>query len=279
MFLVDGKYDADRHHNSHSGRRRPGHGRRTPHGLEGSREAAVASSRRTGDQARPRRLSDLRRARALAGRRPRQHEAVSGLDGAVLEEGRAVRGRRDSEATRSCADAPADRGTRSGRLLQRGDRRARRKGNDVARRVDDAPGPRGVQAKKRGADSRHLPRLRRAVDAADQLGRRRAGPDAQHPRGLRSEGQRLRIGPDDSSRRRIDAPRLRRSRPAPRRSRLQPAHAGRTVDVEGVRRLGQVHHQSRARVDIFARRRSRGRRKETRRRMSRWSTSSATRCR
>ena len=40
--------------------------------------------------------------------------------------------------------------------------------------LDHARGPGGLSGEETRADPRHLPRLRRAVDAADQLGRRRA---------------------------------------------------------------------------------------------------------
>ena len=58
-----------------------------------------------------------------------------------------------------------------------------------------------------------------------ELGRHRGGRDAEHSRGLRSQGQRLRLGEEHSPRRRIDAPRVRGSRALPGRSGLRERHS------------------------------------------------------
>ena len=59
------------------------------------------------------------------------------------------------------------------------------------------------------------------VDAAAELRRRRADRDAEHARGVRPEGEGLRLRRSEAPRDRSDAPRLPRSRALPRRSRLR----------------------------------------------------------
>ncbi len=155
-------------------RRRARNGGGHAHGLEGARQAPVEAARRTGDRAGTRRLPDDRELRALAGGRVAEHEEVSGVGRAVLEERRAVRGRRDLQAARSREDAAAHRRQGAGGLLRGRDRGADRKGDDGERRADHARGSEELRREAARAGARHLPRLRHHLDAADQLGRRGA---------------------------------------------------------------------------------------------------------
>ena len=103
--------------------------------------------------------------------------------------------------------------------------------------------------------------------------------DAERARGLRPQGQRLRLGAEPAPGRRVDAPGVRRPRPAPRRSRLRRQHPGRAAHLEGLRRAGAQDHQPEQGVGVVAVDLHRGRPSRRRRRTCRSSTRSATPCR
>ena len=105
------------------------------------------------------------------------------------------------------------------------------------RRADHARRPEELRREEADAGQRHLSRLRGDLDAAGQLRRRRADRDAEHPRRLRPGRDGLRRSaehraPDG----RGDEARLRGSGALSGRPRFQPGHADRAADVEGIRR-------------------------------------------
>ena len=177
MWLKDGKYDSDKHHNSHLSVGVPG----TVAGLHLAwKEAgieAVEGAGAAGDQAGARRLRGLARPGALAGGRARQLPEVSGLARAVLEERQAVRSRRDPQAARSRQHADAHRRAGPGRLLRRRDRGADRERDEGQRRPDHDGRPQGVPGEEARRRQGHLSRLRHHRHAAAELrrhgGRRR----------------------------------------------------------------------------------------------------------
>ena len=78
MFLRDGKYDFERHHNSHVSVGVTGHGGGASPRVEGARQAAMAASGAAGDRSRARRLRRQRGAGAFPPgrhRRPAQYQA------------------------------------------------------------------------------------------------------------------------------------------------------------------------------------------------------------
>ena len=94
--------------------------------------------------------------------------------------------------------------------------------------------------------------------------------------GLRPQGQRLRLGAEPPPGGRVDAPRLRRSRAAHRRSRLQQRHPGGAAHLQGLRRRSCARPSTRTRPRCRRRRRSPGPPSRRRRRTCRSSTASRT---
>ncbi len=194
MFLKDGKYSSDLHHNSYLSVGVPGtvaglHLAWKEHGkLPWKRlvEPAIALAR-DGFAVTEGLSRSLRSALKSMAPYPASIAQFS-KNGAPYEAGR------HPEAARPGADAPADRRPGARRVLRGRDGRAHREGHGGARRPDHARGPEGVPAEEAHAAHRHLPRLRHHLDAADQLGRRRPHRAAEHPRGLRPEGARIPVG-------------------------------------------------------------------------------------
>ena len=174
MFMKDGKYSAEVHHNSHLAVGVPGHRRRPAHGVEGAGQAAVEAARRAGGRARPRRLHGHRRPRALAQERAAQHAEVSGVGRAVLEERDALRSRRDLKQPdlartldRIATQGPA--GFYEGETALLLEKEMLANGGLITR--EDL---KNYAAKKRTPVQGHLSRLRGDLDAAGQLRRRGA---------------------------------------------------------------------------------------------------------
>ena len=235
MWLKDGKYDFDLHHNSHRSVGVPG----TVAGLhlawkeQGSKPwkdliAPPIKLARDGFEV------SHGLARSLAGTAGRVQE-VPRLARAVLEERHALRGRRHPEAARPGAHAGAHRRPGARRLLRGRDGGAHREGDEGQRRPHHARRPEEVPGEEARRDQGHLPRLRDHRHGPAQLRRHRGHADAQHARGLRPQGQRLRLGAEPAPDRRVDAPRLRGPRAVPRRPRLRHEHARRAPHLEGVR--------------------------------------------
>ena len=110
MWLKNGKYDFDLHHNSHRAVGVPGTVAGLAPGVEDARQQAVEGPGRAGGQAGARRLRGQRRPGALARAAcSTDVQEVSRVARAVLEERHAVPGRRDPEAARSRAHARAHR--------------------------------------------------------------------------------------------------------------------------------------------------------------------------
>ena len=131
-------------------------------------------------------------------------------------------------------DRIADAGAR--RLLRRRDRHAARERNARARRPDHARGSQELHRCPPGGAHGNVPRLRSDRDAAALVRRRRPSRDAERARGVRPEGDGLRVRRPDSPDDRVDEARVRRPGEIPRRSRLQQGHADRSPDVQAVRR-------------------------------------------
>ena len=137
-------------------------------------------------------------ARAIARADARQLQEVPGVAGAVLQERHAVSSRRDLQAARPRAHARAHCGPGPGRLLRGRDRRADRERDEGQRRPHHARGPQELPGEAARADQRHLSRLRDHRHGAAELRRHRRADDAEHPRRLRPQGQRLRLGAEHS---------------------------------------------------------------------------------
>ena len=116
--------------------------------------------------------------------------------------------------------------------------------------------------------------------AAAERRRRRAHRDAQPARGLRSRRERVRIGASDSPDRGVDAPRLRRSRAAHRRSRTSTPTmpVARLISKPYADELRRDDRSEDARLFRHPRA-SPGGMRATRRRTCRSSTRNAMRCR
>ena len=202
------------------------------------------------DQARARRLPDLGRARALAGRRPRQHED-------------STRRRSRSSRRTACRTRPA----------------RRLKQPDLARTLERiaAQGPDGfykgetarllekeMQAQRRADHARRTWRATRRRSATPVRGTYRGYDVLSMPppssggvaliemlnilEGFDLAASGFGSARDHAPDRRGDAPRLCRSRPLPRRSRLQSATCRSTADLEGLRgrRCGRPSIRERA---------------------------------
>ena len=101
---------------------------------------------------------------------------------------------------------------------------------------------------------------------------------AERARGLRPQGQRLRVGAEPAPRRRVDAPGVRRPRPAPRRPRLRQRDSRSISSSRRTTPPRCARPSTRTRRRCRRRRRSRGRPSRRRRPTCRWSTRSATPC-
>ena len=253
MFAAGGVYDAARHHDSHVAVGVPGtvaglHRAWTDHGRLPWRrlvEPAIALARDGF-------VLSYARAASLAGVLPRMARypasvAAFSNDGALYAAGDRFR-QPDLAATleRVAGDGPAgflpgsDRGAHRARDVGAGG--ARHRGRSGRLRAEDPC-----------ADPGNLSRVRGGVDAAAKLRRDHPDPDAQRPRRLRPAGRRPRVGAQRPPDHRGDAPRLRRPRPAPGGSRLQPVDAGAPPDVEGLRRGAARDRRRGPRVAIRSR--------------------------
>ena len=125
MWLTNGKYDSEKHHNSHLAVGVPG----TVAGLHLAWKDAGSKPWkelvRTRDHAGARRLRSVARPRTIARGRARRLPEVSGVARPVLEERQALRSRRHPQAAGSGAVADAHRRTGPGGLLRRRNRGAR----------------------------------------------------------------------------------------------------------------------------------------------------------
>ena len=137
--------------------RRARHGRGPPPGVEGTGLEAVEGPDRPCRHPGPRRLRGEPWSRPLAGldaRGSQRLPEVSGVDGAVLEERQALRGRRHPEAARPGPHAGAHRRPGPGRVLRGRDRRAPREGDEGQRRPDHARRPQEVPGRRSATSSR-----------------------------------------------------------------------------------------------------------------------------
>ena len=272
MFLSGGAYDWARHHDSHLAVGVPGLRRRSPSGLERPRPAAVAApgGARRSALARDGFILTHARAASLAGVLPRMGRYPAAV-AAFSNEGAAVRRRRPVAPTGSrgrpwsCIAAEGPDGFYRGRTAALVAREMAAHGGLITEADLAAYAPRvrqPIRGTYRGYEDR--------IDAAAQLRRDHAGPDAQRAGGLRPAGRRLRFRPQRPPHRRGHAPRLRGPGLAPRGSRLQPRHAGASADVEGARGWAARDHRPRSRLPGPVPTRSSGPRRATRRRTCRW---------
>ena len=280
MWLTDGKYDFEKHHNSHLRGGRARHGGGTAPGVEGcghrsrgrswsSRRSswrATASKSRTASRDRsPRMLDDFQKypaSLAQFSKNGKPYEA-----GEILKQPDLAR-----TLTRIAEQGPA--GFYEGDIAALIEKEMKANGGLIT--MADL---KAYQAKKRARGQGHVSRLRRDRHAAAELGRHGGGPDAERARRLRPQGQRLRIGEEHSPHRGSDAPRVRRSRAISRRSGFREGHPAADADLEGLRRRACARRSIPTRRRSRRPTRSRGPASHRRPRTCRSSTPSATRWR
>ena len=175
MFMKDGKYSAELHHNSHLAVGVPG----TVAGLHLAwKEQGKLPWKRLVDPA----IALARDGFAVTegARRDRSKDAqrddaeVPGVGRAFTKNGVPYEAGRDAQAAGSRAHARAHRRAGSGRLLRRRNRARARERDAGARRTDHARGSEELRGEEARAGQGHLPRLRGHLDAAAELRRRRA---------------------------------------------------------------------------------------------------------
>ena len=187
MFLVDGRYSSEVHHNSYLAVGVPG----TVAGLHLAwKDAGKLPWRRLirpGHRARPRRFSAERRPGPVVERSGAgsAHATVAGGRGPVLEERHAVRRAVNFSNSQTWPGRSSALRHRARPGFTRAKRSPHREGDGVARRVDHPRRSQALRRQETRADRRKLPWVRCDLDAAIELRRRGAGRDAEHPRGLR----------------------------------------------------------------------------------------------
>ena len=177
----------------------------------------MAKVGRAGDRLREERLRGLRdHQRPVEGEREEARRR-SGDGGDVPAQRPSAAAGRDLREPASRRDARGDRQGRPRRVLQGPDRARDRRRHEEARRPARRARLRRAQGRLGRADFDDLPRLRRLRDAAEHAGVRRPR-DAEHPRGLRHQGDGPQLARGAARADRGEADRVRRSRRLRRRS-------------------------------------------------------------
>ena len=237
MWLVDGKYDAQLHHNSHRAVGVPGTVAGFHLAWQTAGQQAVEGSRGAGGQARARRLRDQRRPRAIARADARQLQEIPRVAGAVLEERRALSSRRDSSSSRisrarssgSPTQGPA--GFYEGETAALLEKEMKANGGLITRedlKNYQAKQRAPIKGTYRGYEIIGMPPPSSGGIAVQMM------LNILEAHDLKASG--FGLGEEHPSDRRVDAARVRRSRAVSRRSRLREHDADRSAAVEAVRR-------------------------------------------